>query len=171
MRVLLIEDEPTTAKAIELMLSAEGFNVYSTDLGEEGLDLGKLYDYDIILLDLNLPDMHGYDVLKKLRVAKVQTPVLILSGISEMDSKVRSFGFGADDYVTKPFHREELIARIHAVVRRSKGHSQSVIRTGKLAVKGTAAAVRAVIPNDEYEDCLKAQKKNPAIQCIKPEED
>ncbi|WP_341209601.1 response regulator, partial [uncultured Sphingomonas sp.] len=116
MRVLLIEDEPTTAKAIELMLSTEGFNVYNTDLGEEGLDLGKLYDYDIILLDLNLPDMHGYDVLKKLRVARVQTPVLILSGINEMDSKVRSFGFGADDYVTKPFHREELIARIHAVV-------------------------------------------------------
>jgi two-component system cell cycle response regulator CtrA len=110
MRVLLIEDEPTTAKAIELMLTTEGFNVYSTDLGEEGLDLGKLYDYDIILLDLNLPDMHGYDVLKKLRVAKVQTPVLILSGIAEMDSKIRSFGFGADDYVTKPFHRDELVA-------------------------------------------------------------
>ena len=95
MRVLLIEDEPTTAKAIELMLTTEGFNVYTTDLGEEGLDLGKLYDYDIICLDLNLPDMHGYDVLKKLRTARVQTPVLILSGISEMDSKVRSFGFGA----------------------------------------------------------------------------
>ena len=134
MRVLLIEDEPTTARAINLMLTAEGFNVYPTDLGEEGLDLGKLYDYDIILLDLNLPDMHGYDVLKKLRAAKVQTPVLILSGISEMDSKVRSFGFGADDYVTKPFHREELVARIQAVVRRSKGHSQSVIITGKIAV-------------------------------------
>ena len=134
MRVLLIEDEPTTAKAIELMLTTEGFNVYATDLGEEGLDLGKLYDYDIILLDLNLPDMHGYDVLKKLRVAKVQTPVLILSGIAEMDSKVRSFGFGADDYVTKPFHREELIARIHAIVRRSKGHAQSVIATGDLVV-------------------------------------
>ena len=134
MRVLLIEDEPTTARAIELMLTAEGFNVYSTDLGEEGLDLGKLYDYDIILLDLNLPDMHGYDVLKKLRVAKVQTPVLILSGVSEMDSKVRALGFGADDYVVKPFHREELVARIHAIVRRSKGHSQSVIKTGKLQV-------------------------------------
>jgi len=134
MRVLLIEDEPSTARAIELMLTTEGFNVYTTDLGEEGLDLGKLYDYDIILLDLNLPDMHGYDVLKKLRVSKVQTPVLVLSGISEVDSKVYSFGFGADDYVTKPFHREELVARIHAVVRRSKGHSQSVIRTGKLAM-------------------------------------
>ena len=141
MRVLLIEDEPTTARAIELMLSAEGLNVYATDLGEEGLDLGKLYDYDIILLDLNLPDMHGYDVLKKLRAAKVQTPVVVLSGIAELDSRVRSFGFGADDYVTKPFHREELIARIHAVVRRSKGHSHSVITTGKLAVNLDAKTV------------------------------
>src|SRR3954465_8521865 len=132
LRVLLLEDEPTTAKAIELMLSTEGFNVYTTDLGEEGLDLGKLYDYDIICLDLNLPDMHGYDVLKKLRTAKVGTPVLILSGVAELDSKVRALGFGADDYVTKPFHRDELVARNPAIVRRSKGHSQSVIRTGKL---------------------------------------
>ena len=134
MRVLLIEDDASTAKSVELMLNAEGFNVYTTDLGEEGLDLGKLYDYDIILLDLHLPDMHGYDVLKKLRMAKVSTPILILSGLSEPDTKVKGLGFGADDYVTKPFHKEELIARIHAVVRRSKGHSQSVIRTGKLAV-------------------------------------
>jgi two-component system cell cycle response regulator CtrA len=141
MRVLLIEDEPTTAKAIELMLGTEGFNVYTTDLGEEGLDLGKLYDYDIILLDLNLPDMHGYDVLKNLRVSRIATPVLILSGINETDSKVRSFGFGADDYVTKPFHRDELIARIQAVVRRSKGHSQSIVHTGKLAVNLDAKTV------------------------------
>jgi two-component system cell cycle response regulator CtrA len=134
MRVLLIEDEPSTAKAIEMMLNIEGFNVYTTDLGEEGLDLGKLYDYDIICLDLNLPDMQGFDVLKKLRASKVQTPVMILSGRSETDSKVASFGYGADDYVTKPFHREELVARIHAVVRRSKGHSQSVIQTGILNI-------------------------------------
>ena len=78
MRVLLIEDDSATAQSIELMLKSESFNVYTTDLGEEGVDLGKLYDYDIIVLDLTLPDMHGYDVLKKLRVAKVQTPVLIL---------------------------------------------------------------------------------------------
>jgi two-component system cell cycle response regulator CtrA len=141
MRILLIEDEPTTAKGIEIMLSVEGFNVDTTDLGEEGVDLGKLYDYDIICLDLNLPDMHGYDVLKKLRAAKVRTPVMILSGIGEMDSKVRALGFGADDYITKPFHREELIARIQAVVRRSRGHSQSVIRTGKLGVNLDAKTV------------------------------
>jgi two-component system, cell cycle response regulator CtrA len=134
MRVLLIEDDAATAKSIELMLSGEGFNIYATDLGEEGLDLGKLYDYDIILLDIGLPDMHGYDVLKKLRVAKVGTPILILSGQNEVDTKVQGLGFGADDYLTTPFHREELVARINAIVRRSKGHSQSVIRTGRLAV-------------------------------------
>lgn len=134
MNVLLIEDEPTTARAIKLVLTTEGFNVYSTDLGAEGLDLGRLYEYDAILLDLNLPDMHGYDVLKKLRAAKVQTPVLILSGLSDVESKVCCLGFGADDYVAKPFHREELICRIRAVVRRSKSRAETIIRIGKLAV-------------------------------------
>jgi len=134
MRVLLIEDDPSTSKSIELMLSAEGFNIYSTDLGEEGIDLGKLYDYDIILLDLNLPDMHGYDVLKKLRLSKVTTPILILSGMGELENKVKGLGFGADDYLTKPFYKEELVARIQAIIRRSKGHAESIIRTGKLAV-------------------------------------
>ena len=141
MRVLLIEDDTTIAKSIELMLQGEGFNVYTTDLGEEGLDLGKLYDYDIILLDLNLPDLHGYDVLKKLRVSRVQTPVLILSGLGKPDDKVRGLGYGADDYVTKPFDRRELVARIQAVVRRSKGHSQSIIKTGRLAVNLDAKSV------------------------------
>ncbi len=134
MRILLVEDDAATANSINMMLSAEGFNIYVTDLGEEGLDLGKLYDYDIILLDLNLPDLHGYDVLRRLRMARIETPVLILSGMSEPDNKVKGLGYGADDYLTKPFVKAELIARIHAVVRRSKGHPESIIRTGKLAV-------------------------------------
>ena len=134
MRVLLIEDDTAMAQGIEMMLSSEGFNIYCTDLGEEGLDLGKLYDYDIIILDLNLPDMHGYDVLKKLRLSKVETPILILSGMSEPDNKVKGLGFGADDYLTKPFNKDEMVARIHAIVRRSKGHAQSVIKTGILTV-------------------------------------
>ena len=134
MRVLLVEDDPTTARGVELMLGGEGFNIYTTDLGEEGLDLGKLYDYDIILLDLNLPDMHAYEVLKKLRLAKVETPILILSGMREVDDKVKGLVFGADDYLTKPFDKTELVARINAIVRRSKGHAQSVITTGKLDV-------------------------------------
>jgi two-component system cell cycle response regulator CtrA len=141
MRVLLIEDDQVTAKSVELMLGAAGLNVQTTDLGEEGLDLGKIYDYDIILLDLNLPDMHGYDVLKTLRRSKVTTPVLVLSGIDEMGAKISALGFGADDYVTKPFHRQELVARIHAIVRRSQGHSQSIIRTGKIAVNLDAKTV------------------------------
>ena len=134
MRVLLIEDDSATAQGIELMLKSEGFNIYSTDLGEEGIDLGKLYDYDIIVLDLTLPDMHGYDVLKQLRVARVNTPILILSGAADIDTKVRGLGYGADDYMTKPFNKDELIARINAIVRRSKGHAHSVIRTGDITV-------------------------------------
>ena len=134
MRVLLIEDESATAQSIELMLQSEGFNVYTTDLGEEGVDLGKLYDYDIILLDLGLPDMSGYEVLKTLRVSKVSTPILILSGLAGIEDKVKGLGVGADDYMTKPFHKDELVARIHAIVRRSKGHAQSVIQTGDLTV-------------------------------------
>src|SRR5665213_322512 len=134
MRVLLIEDDSATAQSIELMLKSESFNVYTTDLGEEGVDLGKLYDYDIILLDLNLPDMSGYEVLRTLRVAKVQTPILILSGLAGIEDKVRGLGFGADGYMPKPFHKDELVARIHAIVRRSKGHAHSVIITDGLCI-------------------------------------
>ena len=141
MRVLLIEDDSATAQGIELMLKSEGFNVYTTDLGEEGIDLGKIYDYDLILLDLNLPDMSGMEVLRTLRAAKINTPVMILSGTSEIDTKVKTLGGGADDYMTKPFHKEELVARIHAVVRRSKGHAQSVIKTGDITVNLDARTV------------------------------
>jgi two-component system cell cycle response regulator CtrA len=134
MRILLIEDDPATSKSIELMLGHANFNVYTTDLGEEGIDLAKLYDYDLILLDLVLPDINGHDVLRQLRVARIDTPILILSGETDTESKMRGFGSGADDYLTKPFHREELIARIHAIIRRSKGHSQSIIKTGDIEV-------------------------------------
>ena len=134
MRILLIEDDPATSKSIELMLGHANFNVYTTDLGEEGIDLAKLYDYDLILLDLVLPDINGHDVLRQLRVARIDTPILILSGETDTENKMRGFGSGADDYLTKPFHREELIARIHAIIRRSKGHSQSIIKTGNIAL-------------------------------------
>ncbi|MGX0975250.1 two-component system cell cycle response regulator CtrA [Roseovarius sp. MBR-51] len=143
MRVLLVEDDPTTSRSIELMLTHANLNVYTTDLGEEGIDLAKLYDYDLILLDLGLPDMNGHEVLRQLRLARVATPILILSGAGDTDSKIRGFGFGADDYLTKPFHRDELVARIHAIIRRSKGHSQSVIRTGMVNVNLDAKTVDA----------------------------
>ena len=141
MRVLLVEDDPNTSKSIELMLTHANLNVYSTDLGEEGIDLAKLYDYDLILLDLGLPDMNGHEVLRQLRLARIDTPILILSGADDTENKIKGFGFGADDYLTKPFHREELVARIHAIIRRSKGHSQSMIRTGKVNVNLDAKTV------------------------------
>ena len=134
MRVLLIEHDPVTSRSIALMLGHANFNVYTTDLGEEGIDLAKLYDYDLILLDLVLPDINGHDVLRQLRVARIDTPILILSGETDTENKMRGFGSGADDYLTKPFHREELIARIDAIIRRSKGHSQSIIKTGDIEV-------------------------------------
>jgi len=134
MRVLLIEDDSATAHSIELMLKSENFNVYKTDLGGEGVELGKLYEYEIILLDLNLPDMSGFEVLRTLRRSKIKTPILILSGFAEIEDKVRGLGFGADDYMTKPFNKNELVARIHAIVRRSQGRAEAVIHTGDIAV-------------------------------------
>ena len=141
MRVLLVEDDPNTAKSIEMMLTHANLNVYATDMGEEGIDLVKLYDYDLILLDLNLPDINGYEVLRHLRLARISTPILILSGSDDTESKIRGFSFGADNFLTKPFHREELIARIHAIIRRSKGHSQSIIETGRISVNLDAKTV------------------------------
>ena len=134
MRVLLIEDDPSTAQSVELTLASEGIICDRADLGEEGLEIARLYDYDIIILDLMLPDIDGYEVLLRLRSAKVKIPILILSGLSSADQKVKGLGLGADDYLTKPFNRGELVARVQAIVRRSKGHSESVIRFDKVAL-------------------------------------
>jgi two-component system, cell cycle response regulator CtrA len=141
MRILLIEDDPSTADSIELMLRQADLNTYVTDSGEEGIELARLYDYDLIILDLSLPDIDGYEVLRKLRMGRIETPTLILTGLEGLENKLKGFGCGADDYLTKPFNREELVARIHAIIRRSKGHAQSIIRTGKIAVNLDAKTV------------------------------
>ncbi len=141
MRVLLVEDDSATAQSIEMMLRSESYVCDTTDMGEDGLEIGKLYDYDIIVLDLMLPDIDGYEVLRRLRAARVQTPILILSGLSGLDDKIKGLGVGADDYLTKPFDKRELIARIQAIVRRSKGHPDSIIQTGKLKVNLDARTV------------------------------
>ena len=134
MRVLLIEDDNSTARSIELALAAEGIICDTAEVGEEGVEIGRIYDYDIILLDLMLPDIDGYQVLLRLRSAKIKTPILILSGLSSVEQKIKGLGFGADDYLTKPFNKGELIAIIQAIVRRSKGHSESVVRFDKVAI-------------------------------------
>ena len=134
LRVLLVEDDAAMARVIEKMLRGSGHNVYSTKLGEEGVELGKLYDYDIIILDMKLPDVSGFEVLRRLRAAKVETPVLILSGLGDTQNKIEGLDLGAADYVTKPVQKEELLARINAIVRRAKGHANSAIGVGEIIV-------------------------------------
>jgi two-component system cell cycle response regulator CtrA len=134
MRVLLVEDDTIVARAISLALKASAMVVDIAETGEESLELARLYDYDIIVLDLMLPDMEGYEVVRRLRAARIETPVLILSGLNRPQAKVRGFGMGADDYITKPFDQSELVARIQAIVRRAKGFSQPTLSIGPLTL-------------------------------------
>lgn len=134
MRTLVVEDDPTTAQSLVTILTQEGYICDSTDLGEEALEFSRLYDYDILILDLMLPDIDGYEILRRLRAAKSRVPVLVLSGLSTLDDRLKGLGVGADDYLTKPFDRRELVARIQAIVRRSRGHAHSLIVAGELMV-------------------------------------
>ncbi|MFC3183271.1 response regulator transcription factor CtrA [Cypionkella sinensis] len=156
MRILLVEDDPRTSSSIEMMMTRASLKADCVYLGEEGIDFAKLYNYDLIVLDLSLPDMSGYDVLRHLRQARVETPILILSGSDDIDDRIRGFGFGADDYMSKPFNREELVARIKAIIRRSKGHAQPLIRVGKILVDIEAKTVdvegvRLRVTSKEYQ--------------------
>lgn len=134
MRILLIEDDQAMSKNLQDVLQSEGIVCDISAQGEDGLEISKIYDYDLILLDLMLPDINGYEVAKRLRSLQIGTPICIISGLTDIEDKVKGFGFGADDYITKPFNKSELIARIHAIVRRSKGHADSIIKTGRLIV-------------------------------------
>ena len=134
MRVLIAASYVCAAARIRMMLAKEDVICDATDLGRDSFLLSRLYDYDIILLDLRVADNEGYKLLQQLRSAGVRTPILILSDRGELDEKVKFLRFGADDFLTKPVDRRELVARMLAIVRRSKGHCQSTIRTGKLTV-------------------------------------
>lgn len=134
MRVLLIEDDAIVAEAVRLAVADHGAIADKASLGEEGVNLARIYDYDVILLDMTLPDMSGLEVLRQLRSSKIETPVLVLSGLAETDVKVRALDCGADDYVTKPLHNRELVARLRALVRRSKGLTQSRVQFGDLTL-------------------------------------
>jgi two-component system cell cycle response regulator CtrA len=134
MRVLLIEDDLTAARGLSLMLKSGGAVVDQADTGEEALELARHYDYDVVILDLMLPDMEGYEVVRRMRAARIETPVLIVSGLSRPQAKVKGLGMGADDFITKPFDKAELLARMQAVVRRSKGFSQPTLRVGSLVL-------------------------------------
>jgi len=147
MHILFIEDDPSVSQTVKLMLELEGFNVQLAATGEDGVDLARVYDYDVILLDLTLPDMSGMEVLRAARTAKVTSPVIVVSGASDIGGKVDALRNGADDYVTKPFHKAELVARMQAVARRAMGHADPVIDIGPLSVNLNAktAAVNGVV--------------------------
>lgn len=134
MRILLIEDDPIICKNLQDTLQAEGMICDVSSMGMDSIELSKLYDYDLILLDLMLPDITGYEVTKKLRNNQINTPICIISALGESDEKIKGLGMGADDYITKPFNKDELLARVRAIVRRSQGHASSVIRNGKMTV-------------------------------------
>ena len=132
MRVLLVEDDLTMARGLALMLRTGGAVVDQADTGEEALELARHYDYDITVLDLMLPDMEGYDVVRHMRSSRIEVPVLVLSGLTRPQAKVRALALGADDFLTKPFDKSELLARMQAIVRRSKGFSQPSLKVGNL---------------------------------------
>ena len=121
MRVLLVEDDRTAARAIALVLRTGGTVVDQADTGEEALELVRHYDYDFVVLDLMLPDIEGFEVVRRMRAARIETPIMILSGLTRAQAKVKALGAGADDFLCKPFDNTELLARMQAIVRRSKG--------------------------------------------------
>ncbi|MFM7622829.1 MAG: response regulator transcription factor [Alphaproteobacteria bacterium] len=133
MRILLIEDDADTARAIKEILRQNNYVVDTTSSGEEALEIIKIYldMYDLVILDLMLPDIRGSEVIRRLRASKINVPVLVLSGLNETSEKVNLLGFGADDYITKPYEKNELLARVSAIIRRAHGHAQEVIRVGK----------------------------------------
>ncbi|MBT6204606.1 MAG: response regulator transcription factor [Rhodospirillaceae bacterium] len=135
MRILLVEDDASQADSLQLILKSESIDVERAGSGATAIEMARLYDYALVILDLMLPDMDGHTVLRRIRDARVTTPVLILTGLNELDHKVRGLGSGADDYLTKPFAKDELVARIHAIVRRSQGHAESAVNVGRLTVR------------------------------------
>lgn len=132
MRILIIEDSLTEIARIRALLSGQGHIVDCETMGESGFEVGRLYDYDIILLDLRLPDRDGLSVLRDLRAEKITTPILILTGVEDIEDRIRGLELGADDFLLKPYNGMELTARIHAVVRRSQGNSSNIITIGNL---------------------------------------
>ena len=134
MHILVVEDNAATARSIELILASDGHNVAITGSGEMAIELTELYSYDVVLMDLDLEDITGLEAVRMMRLKKIACPVIVVSGSTDIDTKVEALAAGADDYMTKPYHKAELIARITAVVRRSHGHTESVIRTGPIAL-------------------------------------
>ncbi|HWY62415.1 MAG TPA: response regulator transcription factor [Rhizomicrobium sp.] len=146
MRALLIENDLAASKSIEAVLHREGIYMDTTNTGEDGMNLCRHYDYDIVILGSRLPDMRGLDVIRGLRKAQIQIPILVLSFAAAAENQVRTLDAGADDHLTMPFHNAEMVARVRALVRRSRGHCDPAITTGRVTVNlaSRTAAVNGV---------------------------
>lgn len=138
MRILVVEDEPTLCEQLSAALREQGYAVDTVNNGEDALHLGREEAFDAAILDLGLPKLDGTSVLKAWRSAGKKLPVIILTARDDWGEKVSGIDAGADDYLTKPFHMEELLARLRSVIRRSTGHSSSV-----LSVKGLMLDTRS----------------------------
>jgi two-component system cell cycle response regulator CtrA len=134
MRILLVEDDPVAARNIMQMLKAAGAVADLTEGGEDALELLRHYEYDIVVLDLALTDIEGLEVVRRMRISRNDTPVLVLSGLTMPQARVKALSLGADDFIIKPYDKAELLARMQAIVRRSKGFSQPTVRMGRLAL-------------------------------------
>lgn len=157
-RILLVEDDRPIADTLSRTLEVAGFTAFTTGLGEDALDLARTYRFDLILLDLSLPDMSGQLVLQKLRTLRPDTPIILLSNDTDVSVKVEGLLEGADDYVTKPFHRDELLARIHVMLRRVHSTASSDVTIGPLTLdfstrRATSNGQRIPLTAKEY-SCL-----------------
>ena len=155
MRVLLVESDLAFARGLGLTLKGGGAVVDHCDTCAEALELARHYDYDIVLLELRLPDMEGHEVVRRMRAARIEVPVLVLSALSSPQAKVKAFGAGADDFLCKPFDKTELLARMQAVLRRSKGYSQPTLRVGDVVLnldsrEVTVAGAAVQLTGKEY---------------------
>jgi two-component system cell cycle response regulator CtrA len=142
MRILLIEDDTVLAQNICDLLEGHGMHIDEADRGEDGLELTSLYEYQLVILDLGLPDMSGDEVLTNLRNMQRDMPVLVLSGRDDIEARLSCLQQGADDYLIKPFNSQELVARLQALVRRANGHAQNLMQFGDLTLDLTARDVR-----------------------------
>ena len=134
MRLLVVEDEKALRESVVKQLTEAGFNVDSAADGEEGLYAGREYPIDLAIVDLGLPKVPGLEVIKRLRAEARSFPILILTARDRWQDKVEGLQAGADDYLAKPFHFEELLARVQALLRRSGGWAQPVLRCGPIAL-------------------------------------
>jgi len=141
MRVLLVEDDPRLQETLSSHLRAAGYAVDVSADGIEGLYLGEEFPVDLAIIDLGLPKMSGLEVIRKLRSRGRDFPILVLTARSEWQDKVAGLEAGADDYVTKPFHVEELMARINALMRRAGGHAQPQVDIGPFTIDLTGQRV------------------------------